>query len=437
MKRSTQYKWASVVLLGSVLIGFNQCIKPMGGTNKSSLKFNESSSNTTSASVGVSKTVSVDAFSKTVYTVTRAKCMSCHDSGQTPFHASSNVTTAHDAILNSAKVDLNNPANSRMVLKLKNEKHNCWGDCTANAAEMEKQISAWKSLIGSSSTSTTSGKITGESETIYNLFNPSDSQNGAKVSLQTEGASLKSPMTTGFADGVSYIYVPETVAAKSLSNTDFGSAILNFKVTQADFYQIYMLVNAPVEATSGMYVKAAGSDYKDWTIGATTGFEWRKLTNTSSKLDVEFYMNANVNYTIELRQKNSGIKIAKVVMSNDPYFDPNGATTALSKATVSVSLANLTGINDAVLELDVEDFDQYSYKVSKPRIISSTPIKVKKLKVLLNKVFNPQHSSYLNIDKTATAADPVLSEYYMLMLKDKGESLDRISFEFESIEAVK
>lgn len=437
MKRSTQYKWASVVLLGSVLIGFNQCIKPMGGTNKSSLKFNESSSSTTSASVGVSKTVSVDAFSKTVYTVTRAQCMSCHDSSQTPFHASSNVTTAHDAILNSAKVDLNNPANSRMVLKLKNEKHNCWGDCSANATEMEKQISAWKNLIGSSNTPTNSGKVTAESETIYNLYNPTDSQSGAKVSLMTEGASLKTPMTTGFSDGTSFVYVPETVAAKSLSNTDYGSAILNFKVNQADFYQIYMLVNAPVEATSGIYVKAAGSDYKDWTIGATKGFEWRKLTNTTSKLDVEFYMNANVNYTVELRQKNSGVKISKVIITNDPYYDPNGATTTLTKATLSVSLASLTGINDAVMEMDVEDFDQYSYKVSKPRIISSTPIKVKKVKVLLNKVFNPQHSSYLNIDKTATAADPVLSEYYMLMLKDKGDTMDRLSFEFDSIEAVK
>lgn len=437
MKRSTQYKLASVVLLGTVLIGFNQCIKPMGGSSKSNLKFNESSSNTTSASVGVSKTASVDAFSKSVYTVTRARCISCHDSGQTPFHASSNVTTAHDAILNGAKVDLNNPANSRMVLKLKNEKHNCWGDCTANANEMENQIIAWKNYIGTTTSTASSGKVTAESETVYNLYNPTDSQSGAKVSLMTEGASLKAPMMTGFSDGVSYVGVSDTVAAKSLSSTDYGAATLSFKVNQSDFYQIYMLVNAPVEATSGMYVKAAGSDYKEWSIGATTGFEWRKVTNTTSKLDVEFYMNGNVNYTIELRQKNSGIKVSKVVITNDPYYDPNGASTTLSKATIAVSLTSLTGINDAVLEMDIEDFDQYSYKVSKPRIISNTPIKVKKLKVLLNKVFNPQHSSYLNVDKTTTAADPVLSEYYMLVLKDKGDAYDKFSFEFDTIEAVK
>jgi hypothetical protein len=439
VRRSTKYKTGSFLLLASVLIGFNQCIKPMGSSNKSNLKYS-SSTNTTSSAVGVSKTVSVDTFSKTVYTITKNRCSSCHGTMQTPLHASSDVTIAHDAVLNSAKVDLNNPANSRLVLKLKNEKHNCWGDCNANATEMENQIINWKNLIGNSgsSSSTISGKTTKESNTVTNLLNPTGVNSDNTYTLMTEGASLKSPMMSGFENGTSFVYVPTTVSTKSLTSSDYGAASLNFSVNMADFYHMFIYVNSSVETASGLYVKAAGSDYKEFTIGVTNGFEWRKVTNTTQKLDTEFYINANVMNNIELRQKNSGIKIAKVILTNDSSYDPGvSLPMALAKATISLPIADISGVADAIFEIDIEDFDQYSYKISNPRVRSSKSLVVKKLKVLVNNSYNSQHSTYLVVDKTVTPNDPILSNYYMILLKDKGPDLDKLSFSFETIEAAK
>ena len=40
------------------------------------------------------------------------------------------------------KINLDQPAQSRLVLRLRNEFHNCWSDCAANAAEMEAAIAA-------------------------------------------------------------------------------------------------------------------------------------------------------------------------------------------------------------------------------------------------------------------------------------------------------
>jgi hypothetical protein len=186
-----------------------------------------------------------------------------------------------------------------------------------------------------------------------------------------------------------------------------------------------------------VYIKAAGSDYKEWTTGVTSGFEWREVTNTPSKLDTEFYMVTGKTYTLEMRQKQVGVKLAKVIITNDLTYDPTMTPKALLKATLSIPIADLTGIADALFEIDIEDFDLYSYKVSNPRIKSSKNISVKALKVLVNGKFNPQHATYLVVDKTVSPMDTSLSSASMILLKDKGAEYDKLSFAFETIQAVK
>lgn len=81
-------------------------------------------------------------FSATVYPLLEEYCAGCHNESavfpQGPFFASGNVDTAYSAA--QSKMDLDNPANSRFVVRLRSEFHNCWSDCQANAAEMEAAI---------------------------------------------------------------------------------------------------------------------------------------------------------------------------------------------------------------------------------------------------------------------------------------------------------
>ena len=58
----------------------------------------------------------------------------CADAGtpQSPFFASADVDEAYAAA--RSKIDLDNPANSRLVVRLRDESHNCWTtSCAANA----------------------------------------------------------------------------------------------------------------------------------------------------------------------------------------------------------------------------------------------------------------------------------------------------------------
>lgn len=94
--------------------------------------------------VGTTKTFPADPtlFATTVYPILTDYCASCHASTaagpQQPYFADPDVVTAYDAV--KQKIDLNDPAGSRLVVRLRDEFHNCWSDCAANSAEMQAAI---------------------------------------------------------------------------------------------------------------------------------------------------------------------------------------------------------------------------------------------------------------------------------------------------------
>ncbi len=95
-------------------------------------------------------------FAATIHPVLTANCVGCHIessvTAQSPFFANSDPDTAYEAA--KPKIDLNNPANSRFVVRLRDEFHNCWdpnntgsSDCAASAAVMENAITQFASSI--------------------------------------------------------------------------------------------------------------------------------------------------------------------------------------------------------------------------------------------------------------------------------------------------
>jgi hypothetical protein len=69
-------------------------------------------------------------------------CSRCHREDaatpQQPYFASSDLSTAYAAA--QSKIDLDSPGQSRLVLRLRNESHNCWIACTSDANDMEAAI---------------------------------------------------------------------------------------------------------------------------------------------------------------------------------------------------------------------------------------------------------------------------------------------------------
>ena len=100
---------------------------------------------------GTSKNFPVDTslFASTVYPVLSQYCANCHTSSatipQSPYFAAEDVVVAYAAA--QVKMDLDAPENSRLVLRLRNEFHNCWSNCSSNADTMEQAISQFTNNI--------------------------------------------------------------------------------------------------------------------------------------------------------------------------------------------------------------------------------------------------------------------------------------------------
>lgn len=84
-----------------------------------------------------------------VHNLLVTNCAGCHRSQsatqQQPFFASSDVNEAYAAA--KTKMNLDNVALSRFVVRLRSEFHNCWGDCAANATTMQSAIQTLSNAI--------------------------------------------------------------------------------------------------------------------------------------------------------------------------------------------------------------------------------------------------------------------------------------------------
>lgn len=72
-------------------------------------------------------------------------CVGCHGQTQIPTFAVSDATAAYNQVVAQQKVDLNNPAQSRIYLRPAVDRHNCGGDATCDriAADFLTAIQNW------------------------------------------------------------------------------------------------------------------------------------------------------------------------------------------------------------------------------------------------------------------------------------------------------
>ncbi|MGZ3660344.1 MAG: hypothetical protein ACXVCK_09625, partial [Bdellovibrionota bacterium] len=71
-----------------------------------------------------------------------------------------------DALVTNGKVNLTNPANSRLVQRLSQDMHNCWSSCATNASDMQAAIAKWNSMIQAPVVTTGTGTSTSTATTV-------------------------------------------------------------------------------------------------------------------------------------------------------------------------------------------------------------------------------------------------------------------------------
>ena len=109
------------------------------------------SANSNSSNIN-SRATNQDAFTQTLYPIVSEFCSGCHSSIATipavPFFADPDPTLAGNELFSNHSVDLLNPSQSNIVVKVQAEAHNCWTvDCLADASVLEASIQELASLV--------------------------------------------------------------------------------------------------------------------------------------------------------------------------------------------------------------------------------------------------------------------------------------------------
>jgi len=88
-------------------------------------------------------------FNQHVYPIVNQYCVGCHsessNSAQSPFFASNDIEQAYKSA--QQVINLDNPSQSRLVIRLGSEFHNCWSDCQSDSLTMLTAISALSDQI--------------------------------------------------------------------------------------------------------------------------------------------------------------------------------------------------------------------------------------------------------------------------------------------------
>jgi hypothetical protein len=465
VKSRQQKKYFFIVLLFSLLGLYNQCVPQ--ATNKSKVKTNieEPLNTNTTGSTGDNggnggngnidvKALSVQAFSTTTHNITKLRCATCHGSFQQPLHAVPDATQAHDAIVDQNKVDFNNIAQSRMVQKVRNDNHNCWSNCQADSIVIEDSIQDWKAerdrLIAEAGGTVTGDdggnggnpsypNQTSESQVLGVEIANNNSDDG-NIVMKAETAMLGTPMVSGNESGINFFWTPDQNGSLYQNNDSAaGTAYLNFAVSQSNQYKVYAKVNAPNGSDNSFHVRVTQNNFPvtnffEWHIDVTNGFEWRELTHTSNTAEVAFFLAGNNTYTLEVKTREDGTKMSDIVMTGDPNFDPSTYSTAV-KTTLTYDISQIVGVQGIKFKIDFEEYDMYSYKFSNPRIETTTVnVYVKNIKLIMNGNYNPQNATYTLVDTVATPLNGVLSSSALIALKDQGLDYDKVSFSFEILQ---
>ena len=139
---------ASAEACASIVTGYIEAWAAASGTVATAINFEAPPDR----QVGSSKIFppDPDAFATTVYPLLEAHCSSCHaptaPTRQQPYVGSASVPQAYDASRSRMRLDA--PNASRLVQRLADDGHNCWGNnCDASANAMSAAIAAFADSI--------------------------------------------------------------------------------------------------------------------------------------------------------------------------------------------------------------------------------------------------------------------------------------------------
>lgn len=416
---------------------------------------------------------SPEAFARTVYPLAQRYCAACHTATFRPFFADGDIDVAHSEITMQQKVDFNNPAASRMVLRLSQDAHNCWSGptgCSNDAREMLEAIEDWIILMQQPQASNDSGS---GDNTADNGGNTNGSGINDGNGGNTGGSTPPQVLVTNqipiniqdlgnmFVDGIlwleaesgdpaapfevmnsndasegQYIISPNGTGFNQDPNSaDAGLASYTFDVPADGTYYVWGRVLSPSGSDNSFFIRMDNDPAEAWGTPVGNEFQWDRVNMDNGGADRSFNLTAGT-HTLYVIQREDGTLLDKLLITDDPNYVPTGmggdANSAGAKLTWDVSA--LAGVPNTFFEVELTLFDAFSYRVTNPQIITQgAQVYVKDIKLLINNKYSINNATYTYVDTMVNAPGAVVSSAAMIMVKDMDEATDMFSVQFGHI----
>lgn len=383
-----------------------------------------------------------DAFAKTLHPVLTKNCSSCHASFAAPLFAQGDVEPARLAILDSSKVNFVAPERSRLFLRLASDNHNCWGECTENAATMKAAIEEWTKLLLEINPKfleeQTSNLVTPELN-FQSAMARTPAADPLTIVYEAETATLTAPMvlaTDPANPNLRYLEVPTGTQGGTINNANAnnaGTSVFNINLATAGTYKVWALLNAATADNNDFFIRVDAGNFEEWETPVTMAdWAWAQANSDRGRDELKFDLAAGA-HTIEIKRRDIATRIDKIAVTMNPLFDGSQINTAPVQV-LRFDISEVAGKPNTFLEVEVSDYSAAAFKVKRPTIVSEQALKVKDLRILVNGIYNPQHSSFNLVDVEVTPPSTQLSTAAMIVLKDQGLETDKISFTFGVLE---
>ena len=230
-------------------------------------------------------------YAATVYPLVQQYCSECHAESaqipQAPYFAGADVDAAYEAVRISQKLDLETPANARLVVRLRHEFHNCWSDCQADADAMEQAVTAFADgisaaeidpqLVISKALNLTDGTIaSGGSRHEEHVIALYEFKQGAGNTIyDVSGIAPALHLQLDGTEGVDYKWVGgwgvEFIDSKAQGTTSASRKLSDF-IKASGEYAVEAWVgpaNVSQEGPARIISYSAGSSERNFTLGQT------------------------------------------------------------------------------------------------------------------------------------------------------------------------
>lgn len=387
---------------------------------------------------GFDNAASIAAFKESVYPLMKDGCNSCHAEAVSPYIAHEDAQKAHDAIIDNKKVDFFEIANSRIILRLKTDNHNCPADCEADATKMSEAVQKWVDKLveagftptGMSHDLQTPKLAINSGTAIANVIPPD-----VVLATADQATNLVAPLTMASDDGdgqaKSYLSTPAGTALQAAGGTT-GTATFTVNIPTQGTWFLWGRVKTANDTSNEGYFRMDNGATTTW-VAAETGAEWAWDQPKVNNNPLQFANLAAGSHTVQFKYREGGMKLSAIFLTTNAGFTGGGLLDQYYD--LKFSLKEASGKN-ATLIASIAKFESMGAIIKNLRIETDSDITIKDIRPLVNGKFNPKDAAYRSYSGTIKAPGGPLYDKAnsMPIILENGFDKDQISFSFGTLE---